>query len=57
MRGQPLSTQDDVAAALAVEQGTRSTRCAARTPTRTLRHVGSGSTGSPQVTIDDGADC
>ena len=53
----PLSTQDDVAAALVVEHGVEVRALPRRGPRRpTPRHVRALLDGEPQVTIDDGAD-
>ena len=52
----PLSTQDDVAAALVEEFGIRSSRSRARTTTPTTQHIMAAVDHKPQLTMDDGAD-
>jgi adenosylhomocysteinase len=52
----PLSTQDDVAAALVVREGVQVRAWRAETPEDYARHLAQTLRVGPQVTIDDGAD-
>ena len=52
----PLSTKDDVAAALVAEYGIAASPAAARTATRTTRHLNTVADTHPQITMDDGCD-
>jgi adenosylhomocysteinase len=52
----PLSTQDDVAAALIERHGARVLAAWGESAERSARHVAELVGGEPQVTIDDGAD-
>ena len=52
----PLSTQDDVAAALVVEHGVEVRALHGEDLDTYAAHVGALLDGRPQVTIDDGAD-
>ena len=52
----PLSTQDDVAAALVAEYGIADVRDQGRGPRHLLRHIYAAVDHRPQITMDDGAD-
>jgi adenosylhomocysteinase len=52
----PLSTQDDVAAALAVDHGVEVRAVRGEDLDAYVEHVGALLEGAPQITIDDGAD-
>ncbi len=52
----PLSTQDDVAAALVVEHGIEVRALRGEGPATYQRHIAALVAGCPQITIDDGAD-